>query len=137
MRGDVIYYNHINMNYLITVKKNLFQSIKSYLSHIQKIQVLSKMIPLTFIVRVGVENDDMINFLKVFQRIKFNKTVKSQQKNIWIVKPENFNQGKGIQLFSNQNDIISFLNRKQPGTYWIIQKYIENPYLYLNRKFDI
>jgi len=56
---------------------------------------------------------------------------------MWIVKPANLNQGRGIEIFKHLKDIVSFLVNKSCNTYWVIQKYIERPLLYQERKFDI
>lgn len=61
---------------------------------------------------------------------------------MWIVKPgENSNQGNGIQVFDNINEIAELVksasdrpNGKQRS--YIIQKYLM-PFLYNKRKFDI
>ena len=71
-------------------------------------------------------------------------------KNMWIIKPINLNRGRCIQVLKNTNSIISYLenikNMKQIQTndnnnfkceHIIIQKYLEKPLLYQNRKFDI
>lgn len=57
--------------------------------------------------------------------------------NTWIVKPANENQGKGIKILKDLKAIGSFLDGKLLNNFWIIQKYIERPLLYKNRKFDI
>ena len=57
--------------------------------------------------------------------------------NYWLVKPANMNQGKGIEIFNNLNEIIKFVASRDAYTYWVIQKYIERPLLFKDRKFDI
>lgn len=54
-------------------------------------------------------------------------------KNLWIVKPGWMSRGRGIKLFKDLPSIESYT---QEGL-WVVQKYIENPLLINNRKFDI
>lgn len=57
---------------------------------------------------------------------------------MWLVKPANFNQGRGIEIFKNAREIQDFIyGTKQTNSYWVIQKYVEKPFLYYGRKFDI
>lgn len=57
---------------------------------------------------------------------------------MWLVKPAAMNQGRGIEIFRNMRDVQDFIyGRSHPNSYWVIQKYVEKPFLYNGRKFDI
>jgi hypothetical protein len=58
-------------------------------------------------------------------------------RNMWLVKPSNANQGRGIQMFTSWDEMLSFINTRACGTQCVVQKYVERPLLYKNRKFDI
>lgn len=58
-------------------------------------------------------------------------------RNIWIIKPTNNNRGNGIRVFNTFAQIDEHLKKKNNGCQVIVQKYIEKPLLYKNRKFDI
>lgn len=57
--------------------------------------------------------------------------------NVWFLKPEADNQGKGIKLVVSLKEIEAVLKDKPMNSYWVIQKAIERPLLYFGRKFDI
>lgn len=59
------------------------------------------------------------------------------QNNLWLVKPEGLNRGRGIEVYNNIKDIMNFIGAKSMKSRYVIQKYIEKPMLYHQRKFDI
>lgn len=79
----------------------------------------------------------------------FVEEFKRRPGNIWIMKPASKAQGKGIFLFRKLKDITDWKKEdyyaikdedreaKEPPETYVVQKYIENPYLIGGRKFDI
>ena len=82
----------------------------------------------------------MISRYKDFQRgyaPKERIPIKHCVNNIWLVKPSNANQGRGIEIFSDLDDMLTFINTRPQFTCCVVQKYIERPLLFKGRKFDI
>jgi tubulin monoglycylase TTLL3/8 len=61
------------------------------------------------------------------------------ERNIWIIKPCIGSCGRGITLTRNLEQIKKICggDDNNNGGKYIVQKYIENPMIVLNRKFDI
>jgi len=60
----------------------------------------------------------------------------SASHNIWIVKPGVGSRGNGIQIFDRFEEILSH-QRQHHSTAYIVQKYLESPFLINGFKFDI
>lgn len=126
-------YNKLAENKELTSKKRLFFNMHSYYTSIGVDPF--KKIPLTFHVSYGSYDTTFKVFLA-----KFTQLQKSGGDNVWIVKPgECTNRGIGINVCRTLEQIIEAINDQDceyERTY-IIQKYINNPFLYKSRKFDI
>jgi tubulin monoglycylase TTLL3/8 len=72
---------------------------------------------------------ELLNILNNNPQSKLNKD------NIWILKPSGLSRGRGIKCVDNLQQILSQV--RCGGNQYIIQKYIENPMIIMNRKFDI
>ncbi|CAI2383793.1 unnamed protein product [Moneuplotes crassus] len=123
-------YNHIPGNSSISNKKNLFKNMYSYYSNQGKDPW--KFIPVTYL--VSSSSDD--NFLRFIN--ENSADFKDPAKNsLWIIKPgECSNRGNGIEVCENVDQIKKYIKQHKRKSY-IIQKYITQPLLYQDRKFDI
>lgn len=97
----------------------------------------------SFIMTARVHDQEFFDFQRCFNQCAKKESFKlvmpkwMMEKNKWLIKPANQNQGKGIEIFSTLEEINAFLNSKADNSMWLAQKYVEKPLLYNNRKFDI
>jgi len=78
--------------------------------------------------------EQIMNVLKNLEK-KYPQYNINGVKNIWIVKPAGSSRGRGIQMFDNLKQIMEYANSRE--LQYVVQKYIENPMIIMNRKFDI
>jgi hypothetical protein len=129
-------------NFHLSNKKALYYNMKIYYESTG--QDWCSVLPLTFHIKEGPADKEFQRFMEVFKDMDSGASKPAYDKlgkSIWIVKPgENTNRGCGIQVcreLSQIKEIVSNTNVNGQKRSYIIQKYIEKPLLYKNRKFDI
>lgn len=120
--------NKLEFHYNLSDKKLLYKNMKEYYEGIER--NVFEYLPLTF--HIGKHGKNLDFFVNAYNA--------GAAKGLWIVKPgENANRGTGIFVSNDLNKIISEISSNQlSGSHtYIIQKYIEKPFLINKRKFDI
>jgi hypothetical protein len=142
---NLLIYTKMENNYHLSNKKAIFYNLKVYYEAIGKEYHSS--LPLTFHIKEGLNDSQFQKFEQLFNDAQDSskETILDKLpkfgKNLWIIKPgENTNRGCGIQVSRELDHIkglIQNINVNGNRRSYIIQKYIEKPLLYKNRKFDI
>lgn len=148
-------HNHLESNWNLSNKKALFYNMKAYYEVLKENPF--DYIPLTFHIQHGIEDKEFLKFQeyynqrneevkeydKIRQESKYDKRKFRKIKNIWIIKPgEITNRGIGITVCGELSEIKQILSSAEihpNGKHktYIVQQYIENPFLYKRRKFDL
>jgi hypothetical protein len=144
---QALVYNHFEQLRQIATKSGLVKSLKQYYYTNQHARNYGYQefdtIPTTFVVRSKVPDDKLAELQIRFRQLKagnFSKErvpAKHCQKNMWLVKPTNANQGRGIEVFTDMDRMVAAIDSRPPGCSLVVQKYVERPLLYRGRKFDI
>lgn len=131
----------------ITSKTGLIRSLKAY--YLQQPSAVAARysvfdsIATSYILEVGSENDEYWAFVQRYKELSQGVHLKERmpgkhcEHNLWLMKPANANQGRGISVVRSLRELKRSLSSKLQHSLWVIQKYIERPMLYNGRKFDI
>ncbi|XP_076242284.1 putative tubulin polyglutamylase TTLL9 [Calliopsis andreniformis] len=126
---------HFRNHYELTRKNFLYRNLKRYKKSLLKSKKIAEAelcdsMPLTF---------ELPNDYRLFAE-EYHK----QPGATWIVKPAGRSQGRGIFLFRKLKDLAEWRTREfgiqpmeMPAETFIVQRYVENPYLLAGRKFDL
>lgn len=138
--SEIKMHNKLEHNYHLSNKKALFYNMKRYYTAIGE-DVFSYL-PLTFHIKDDENDPAFLEFEEAFKNIAHSEEEGKKFYNVWIVKPgENTNRGTGINVCSTIEQVKQELrSNPSPNTgkhTFIIQKYIERPFLINKRKFDI
>ena len=128
--------NHLEGDNSLGQKKSMFINLLRYYNLLGK-DVFS-IIPLTFHIMKGITDENYAKFKNYFNNLstEVGDDKLSLIKNVWIAKPgENTNRGNGILITSDISEIERYIQESPHSC--IIQKYIERPFLFDHRKFDI
>ena len=134
--------NHQENNFHLSNKKAIYYNMKVFYesSGLNPFDFL----PLTYHIKEGESDREFHKFVETYNNPGSNDVLQKYPKygtSLWIIKPgENTNRGCGIQVSRDLNHIRSLVQTQQVNGHrrsYIIQKYIEKPLLYKNRKFDI
>ena len=122
--------NHISSSSCITTKSGLLNTLRSYFgsSALKETSTeLKKFFPETYRLSDCREQEKLLN------------TIGKDE--LWICKPTNSNQGKGIFLIKGKQELIDYIERRRrtnkSRSTRIVQRYISSPLLLHGRKFDI
>jgi tubulin---tyrosine ligase len=138
--SEIKMHNKIEHNFHLANKKALFFNLKHYYNAVGC--DIFNVIPVTYHL-IDAEDPTFYEFEAYFKQLERSSIENSKKiANLWILKPgENSNRGNGIVVCSSIDQIKSeiksnFVSKTNKHTY-IVQKYIENPFLVYKRKFDI
>ncbi|CAE7768329.1 TTL [Symbiodinium sp. CCMP2592] len=121
-------HNHFEKNALISSKAGLRETMVGYYTSHSRDPFGA--IPMTFVVRTGSGDPEFVRWLESFEELRARK------ESVWLVKPgDKANQGKGIVICDSVEEVRDAIDSKSRS--WVIQKYIEKPFLIHKRKFDI
>lgn len=141
-------YCHFENIQILSTKPGLIKTLKEYYGKTEKFKKVgfqyTHTMALSFLISANGDfgSETLKEVKKIFKKLEkkyfsdMTLPAKQLEKNMWILKPENENQGRGIEIISSYKQLVSTLMQKKGDSY-IIQKYIEKPMLYQGRKFDI
>lgn len=143
---DLQMVNHFEGHAQLSNKLSLYRNLKEYCE--ANNTDIGDLMPLTFVLELDSPklHTQMTAFSSCFKGIAGRKTVPGTHysgANVWLLKPADLNRGQGISIFSSLEELRDLLRdicartSKATRTPFLVQKYVESPYLLDSRKFDI
>mgnify|MGYP000855140589 FL=1 len=126
------FYTHYDNHHILTTKPGLIRSLKEYYA---KTEIFKKAnytiwqsMALSFIVPAGdcLASQELAELKKVFKKIEKKDIAcevlpgRQLEKNFWILKPENENRGRGIDIITQYRELVSKLYQKNAGETFVI-----------------
>jgi hypothetical protein len=122
--------NHFEVLKGLVTKTGIVRSLKQYYFTNEQARAAGYSIfdstPTTFLVASGIEDSEWSDFKLRYRDIqkgyapKERIPIKHCVNNIWLVKPANANQGKGIEIFSKLDDITAFVDSRPSLTVCVV-----------------
>ena len=116
---EPLVFNHFEVLRGICTKTGLIKSLQRYYETnseaIASNYTVFDSTPTTFLISYSKDETLMNSFINRFKEIskgysrKERLPMKHCEENIWLIKPESANQGRGIEIFRNIRDVQSFL----------------------------
>ena len=130
--GRELVINHLEGHRELTTKTGLIRTLKYYYkdntNFIEANYQVFDTTPTSFVVSSKLETYEYHQFIKRFEdlhkgegtTIKERVPQKHCLRNMWLIKPANENQGKGIKIFDSLEQIVRFLETSITFSYWVI-----------------
>jgi hypothetical protein len=130
--------NHFEFHSELTNKIMLYKNLVRFCK--DNSQNVQDLVPCTFVFEPKSQGyrSHLEHFKVFFKRCAVRSPVTHfSGKNIWIFKPSSFNRGRGISVFDKLETFERLCDGCEEHFNFVIQKYIESPLLFHDRKFDI
>eukprot|EP00667_Euglena_gracilis_P009969 EG_transcript_10139 len=124
-RKHVVLVNYYSGTKELSLKSSMVRNLRAHLPRPWEVT------PVTFILRPNSLRDQRDHFVREYAAWE------GAGETLWIVKPARMNKAIGIRVMQGVDDILEYVETHgEPGE-WVVQKYIERPFLLEGRKFDI
>lgn len=141
-----LFFNHYEQINGICAKTDLIKTLQRYYENLEEAVAANYTVfdstPTSFIVSSEKGDKGYLHYERRYKEIQRGGSknervpVKHCTKNMWLLKPASLNQGRGIEIYRSCKELYETVLRKKDNQ-WVVQKYIERPLLYFDRKFDL
>lgn len=122
--------NHFETLKTIGTKSGLVRSLKNYYANSamarQHGYTEFDTTPTTYLITTRIKDEQLEGLTTRYQMLskgidsRERLPMKHCEKNIWLVKPTNMNQGRGIEIFSDLDKMLHFINTRSSGTLCVV-----------------